>query len=163
MDGIEKLTPEEHFSRGLLLLDAGHAEAFEHLTRAYLADPESPRRRSAYALGLALIRGQFVAGIELARRAVQQSCADPDLYLDLARIHLAIGAKAEAVRNLRRGLMVAPEHERLHRELAKLGVRRSPPFRFLPRNHLLNRGLGRIHCWLAAHGHGWLAAGGSGA
>jgi hypothetical protein len=148
MNTIEKLTPEEHFSRGLALLDAGRTEAFEHLSRAYLADPESPRRRSAYGLGLALVRGQFVAGIELARRAVQQACADPDLYLDLARIHLALGAKAEAIRNMRRGLMVAPEHERLHSELAKLGVRRQPPLRFLPRNHLLNRALGRLHNWV---------------
>jgi tetratricopeptide (TPR) repeat protein len=148
MEPIEKLTAEEHFSRGLALLDAGRAEAFEHLSRAYLADPESPRRRSAYALGLALVRGQFIAGIELARRAVQQACSDPDLYLDLARIHLAFGSKAEGVRNLRRGLMVAPEHERLNLELEKLGVRRVPPIRFLPRNHLLNRGLGRLHNWI---------------
>src|SRR4029077_13178382 len=142
-------------SRGLALLDAGRAEAFEHLTRAYLADPESPRRRSAYALGLALVRGQFVAGIELARRAVQQSCTDPDLYLDLARIHLAFGAKAEAVRHLRRGLMVAPDHERLLSELAKLGVRRAPPLRFLPRNHVLNRALGRLHNWIVARTQSW--------
>jgi tetratricopeptide (TPR) repeat protein len=157
MEPIAKLSPEEHFTRGLALLEAGHPEAFEHLTRAYLADPESPRRRSAYALGLALLRGQFVAGIELARRAVQEACGDPDLYLDLARIHLALGAKAEAVRNLRRGLMVAPEHPRLNGELAKLGLRRTPPLRFLPRNHVLNRGLGRLQNWLAVRAPEWLA------
>jgi tetratricopeptide (TPR) repeat protein len=150
METVEKLTPEQHLDRGLALIDAGRPEAFEHLSRAYLADPDSPRRRSAYALGLALVRGQFVAGIELARRAVQQSCSDPELYLDLARIHLALGAKAEAVRYLRRGLMVDPEHRRLASELARLGVRRAPPLPFLPRGHMLNRLLGRMQSWLTS-------------
>jgi hypothetical protein len=67
------------------------------------------------------------------------------------------------VRNLRRGLMVAPEHARLNGELAKLGVRRKPPLRFLPRNHVLNRGLGRLHNWLAVRAPEWLVAPGSGA
>jgi tetratricopeptide (TPR) repeat protein len=150
METIEKLSPEQHMDRGLALIDAGRPEAFEHLSRAYLADPESPRRRSAYALGLALVRGQFVAGIELARRAVQQNCSDPELYLDLARIHLALGAKAEAVRYLRRGLMVDPSHRRLADELARLGVRRTPALPFLPRGHVLNRVLGRLQNWMSA-------------
>ncbi len=146
MQGIsEEFSPEEHYRRGLALLEGGHGQdGFEHLSRAYLGDPQSARFRSAYALSLALVRGQFLGAIELARAAVRQEFYNPDLYLNLARIYLAFDFKAEAVRYLRRGLMVDPESERLGRKLAELGIRRRPAIRFLPRGHLLNRLVGRV-------------------
>jgi hypothetical protein len=66
------------------------------------------------------------------------------LYLNLARIYLAFDFKADAIRFLRRALMVDPENESVHRRLADLGIRRRPPIRFLPRNHAVNRFLGRM-------------------
>ena len=146
MPSTQKFTPEEHHRRGVALLEGGHShEAFEHLSRAYLAEPQNARYRSSYALGLALVRGQFTGAVELARSAVRQEFYNPETYLSLARIYMAFDFKAEAVRFLRRGLMVDPEHERLQRKLHELGVRRRPPIRFLPRSHLLNRLLGRLH------------------
>lgn len=138
-------TPEEHYRRGLALLEGGHGtDSFEHLSRAYLADPQSARFRSSYALALALVRGQFLGAVELARAAVRQEFYNPDLYLNLARIYVAFDCKAEAVRYLRRGLMVDPENDRLRRKLADMGVRRKPALPFLPRGHIVNRLLGRI-------------------
>jgi Flp pilus assembly protein TadD len=146
MDTPAEFSPDEHHRRGLALLEGGHGhEAYEHLSRAYLADPQSARYRSTYALALALVRGQFMGAVELARSAVRQEFYNPELYLNLARIYLAFDFKAEAVRFLRRGLMVEPDSERLQRKLSELGVRRRPPIRFLPRSHLLNRMLGRLH------------------
>lgn len=140
-----EFTPEEHFRRGLALLEGGHGhDSFEHLSRAYLADPQSARFRSGYALALALVRGQFLGAVELARAAVRQEFYNPELYLNLSRIYLAFDCKAEAIRYLRRGLMVDPENERLQRRLGELGVRRRPAIRFLPRGHILNRMLGRL-------------------
>ena len=140
-----EFTPEEHYRRGLALLEGGHGhDGFEHLSRAYLADPQSARFRSGYALALALVRGQFLGAVELARAAVRQEFYNPDLYLNLARIYMAFDCKAESVRYLRRGLMVDPENDRLQRRLTELGVRRRPPLRFLPRAHLVNRVLGRL-------------------
>ena len=102
-----EFTPEEHYRRGLALLEGGHGhDGFEHLSRAYLADPQSARFRSGYALALALVRGQFLGAVELARAAVRQEFYNPDLYLNLARIYMAFDCKAESVRYLRRGLMV---------------------------------------------------------
>ena len=138
-------TPEEHYRRGLALLEGGHGtDSFEHLSRAYLADPQSARFRSSYALALAVVRGQFLGAVELARAAVRQEFYNPDLYLNLARIYVAFDCKAEAVRYLRRGLMVDPENDRLRRKLADMGVRRKPALPFLPRGHIVNRLLGRI-------------------
>ncbi len=147
----QEFTPEEHFRRGLALLEGGHGtDSFEHLSRAYLADPQSARFRSSYALALALVRGQFLGAVELARAAVRQEFYNPDLYLNLARIYLAFDCKAEAVRYLRRGLMVDPENERLRHKLAELGERRKPALPFLPRGHIVNRLLGRIQARVGA-------------
>ena len=68
-----EFSPEEHFRRGLALLEGGHGhDGFEHLSRAYLADPQSARFRSGSALALALVRGRFLGAVELARAAVRQ-------------------------------------------------------------------------------------------
>ncbi len=145
----DEFSAEEHYRRGLALLEGGHGQdGFEHLSRAYLGDPQSARFRSAYALALALVRGQFLGAVELARAAVRQEFYNPDLYLNLSRIYLAFDFKAEAVRYLRRGLMVDPESVRLLRRLDELGVRRRLALRFLPRGHLLNRFVGRVQARL---------------
>ena len=126
-----EFSPEEHHRRGVALLESGHGhDGFEHLSRAYLADPQSARFRSGYALALALVRGQFLGAVELARAAVRQEFYNPDLYLNLARIYVAFGCKAEAVRYIRRGLMVDPENDRLQAKLVELGIRRRPALRF---------------------------------
>ncbi len=144
-----EFTPEEHHRRGTALMEGGHGhEAFEHLSRAYLSDPQNARYRSSYALALALVRGQFMGAVELGRAAIREEFYNADLYLNLARIYLAFGFKAEAVRFLRRGLMVDPDHERIGRKLCELGVRRRPPIRFLPRDHPLNRIVGRVQARL---------------
>src|SRR5258706_13819553 len=90
-----EFTPEEHHRRGLALLEAGHGhEGFEHLSRSYLIDPQNARFRSSYALALALVRGQFLGAVELARAAVRQGFSNPDLYLNLPRIYFPFAFKA---------------------------------------------------------------------
>jgi tetratricopeptide (TPR) repeat protein len=144
MHGNE-FTAEEHHRRGLALLEAGHGpDGFEHLSRAYLSDPQNATYRSSYALALAIVRGQFLGAVELARAAVRQEFYNPDLYLNLSRIYLAFDFRGEAIRFLRRGLMVDPDNERVQRRLSELGIRRRPTIRFLPRSHTLNRMLGRV-------------------
>jgi predicted Zn-dependent protease len=145
MDDPNEFTAEEHHRRGLTLLEGGHGEeAFDHLSRAYLTDPQSAAYRSSYALALALVRGQFRGAAELARAAVRQEFYNPDLYLNLSRIYLTVDMKSDAIRFLRRGLMVVPDHDRIRRMLVRLGVRRRPLLRFLPRSHVVNRILGRV-------------------
>lgn len=144
MSGAEIRT-EECYEAGVSLLEGGRAqEAFEHLSRAYHSDPKSARYRSSYALALALAKGEFLAAADLARTAVQQEFYNPDLYMNLAKIYLIHGFKAEAVRILRRATMVDPDNERILGELASLGVRRRPIIPFLPREHRLNRALGKL-------------------
>ncbi|MEE8556440.1 MAG: hypothetical protein V3T14_00980 [Myxococcota bacterium] len=150
MAHVPEQTPELLYSTGMGMLDRGEGEAaFEHLSRCYLADPQNARYRSGYALALALIRGQFLGAAELARAAVRQEYHNPELYLNLARIYREFDFRAEAVRYLRRGLMVDPGHRGIEDALVELGVRRRPPIRFLPRGHLLNRLIGKIQARMA--------------
>ncbi len=138
-------TAEEQLRRGIELLDQGAlAAACECFRAAHSLDPAHPRYRSYHGLGLALGERRFSPALELCRAAAKEEFFNPEQYLNLARIHLAFGFKAEGIRYLRRGLMIDPQHAAIRAELARLGVRSSPVLRFLPRRHLLNRYLGRL-------------------
>jgi tetratricopeptide (TPR) repeat protein len=163
MQTEHEFSAEEHCRKGLELLEAGDGEgSFDHLSRAYLRAPENAAYRSSYALALALVRGQFLGAVELARASVRQEFYNPDLYFNLSRIYLAFDFRAEAVRFLRRALMVDPQNQRVRRQLAELGIRRRPPIRSLPRSHVLNRWLGRVQArvlgpstsWAVTHAQG---------
>ncbi len=147
----KEFTPEDHYQRGQALMGSGHApDGLEHLSRAYLSDPQNACYRSAYAVALALVRQQFTEAVGLARGAIRQEFYNPELYLNLARIYLVFDFKAEAIRFLKRGLMVDPDSSTLQDSLAELGIRRRPPLRFLPRTHAANRFLGRMQARLVA-------------
>lgn len=145
-----EFSPEENHRRGVALLGSGHGkEALDHLSRAYLSDPQNACYRSWYGLALAIVRQQFTGAVEMARGAIRQEFYNPDLYLNLARIYLAFDFKAEAIRYLKRGLMIDPESVSLQQCLVELGIRRRPAIRFLPRAHPANRILGRLQASLA--------------
>ncbi len=137
-------TAEEHFLRGQSKLEEGdHAGALECLRTAQALEPENARYRSYYGLGLALVERRLDRALDLCRSAAKQEFYNPELYRNLARVHLAFGFKAEGIRYLRRGLMIDPAHTEIRADLAELGMRSSPVLRFLPRKHPINRWLGR--------------------
>jgi tetratricopeptide (TPR) repeat protein len=139
------LSAEQHFLRGRSLFEAGEEEAaFEHFRAAYGLQRAAARYASWYGLSLALVERRFNKGLELCRGAVKEEFFNPELYLNLARVHLAFGFKAEGLRYLRRGLMIDPSNETIRGEIDRLGRRRQPVLRFLPRRHPLNRLLGRV-------------------
>lgn len=138
-------TAEEHYRQGqALLADHREEEALEHFRAAHELDPGSARYASFYGLGLALVERRFNRAVELCRTAAKQEFFSPDLYHNLARVHLAFGFKAEGLRYLRRGLMIDPGNRAIRSEVARMGVRRRPVLEFLPRRHFLNRWLGRV-------------------
>jgi len=139
------LTAEEHFARGRSRFEAGEeGAAFEHFRAAYGLQRSNARYASWYGLCLALVDRRFNKGLELCRSAVKEEFFNPELYLNLARVHLAFGFKAEGLRYLRRGLMIDPASATIRGELDRLGRRQQPVLRFLPRRHPLNRLLGRV-------------------
>ena len=139
------VTAEDQYRRGRELLAAGQfGEALEHFRTAHNLDQANPRYRSFYGLGLAMVERRFDRALELCRSAAKEEFFNPELYHNLARVHLAFGFKAEAIRYLRRGLMIDPGNGEMLGELRSLGMRRSPVLNFLPRRHPINRFLGRI-------------------
>ncbi len=135
---------EEHFQRGQERLDAGRPDAaLEHFRAAHTLQRDNPRYRSSYGLCIGLVERRFNKALELCGSAVKEEFFNPDLYLNLARVHLAFGFKAEGLRYLRRALMIDPANAAAQRELRELGERRRPVLKFLPRRHVLNRLLGR--------------------
>ena len=134
---------EEHFRRGEAALgEKDHERALEYFRAANRLDPTSPRYRSYFGLCLGLAERRFDKALDLCRSAAKEEFFNPALYHNLARVHLAFGFKAEGIRYLRRGLMIDPDNTPIMADLRALGVRRSPPLRFLSRRHALNRWLG---------------------
>ena len=139
------VTAEESYRRGRDLLVRGEVQpALEHFRTAHQVDRANPRYRSFYGLGLALVERRFDRALELCRSAAKEEFFNPELYHNLARVHLAFGFKAEAIRYLRRGLMIDPGNAAMLTELNELGLRRRPVLSFLPRRHPVNRLLGRF-------------------
>jgi tetratricopeptide (TPR) repeat protein len=146
-------TAEEQYRRGRALLEESRdPEALECFRSAHQIDRANPRYRSFYGLGLALVERRFEKALELCRSAAKEEFFNPELYHNLARVHMAFGFKSEAIRYLRRGLMIDPANSGLAIDLERLGRRRMPVLQFLPRNHPVNRWLGRMRTRF-----GWIA------
>jgi len=143
MSGI--LSPNESLRRGQELLRAGlEMAALEHFANAHRAKSDDARLRSHYGWAVATIDHRFERGLGLCREALRADGSSPDIYLNLSRVLMAGGRKAEGLRYLKRGLMADPRDATLLLEWRRLGVRRRPVRPFLPRRHLVNRFLGRM-------------------
>jgi len=150
---------EEQFRRGKELFAAGQEEAaFEYFRTAQSLHRENACYRSYYGVALARVERRFNKGLEFCRAAVKEEFFNPELYHNLARVYLAFGFKSEALRYLRRGLMIDPACQAIQTELGGLGVRQSPVLTFLPRRHRINRLLGRLRQRFTRSHSNWVPA-----
>lgn len=138
-------TAEEQYRQGRARLAEGRQrEALGCFRTAHQIDRANPRYRSHYGLALALVERRLDKALELCRSAAKEEFYNPELYQNLAHVYMAFGFKSEAIRYLRRGLMIDPANASLADDLERLGRRRVPVLQFLPRDHLVNRWLGRL-------------------
>jgi tetratricopeptide (TPR) repeat protein len=143
MSGI--LSPTHSLRRGQELLRAGlEMAALEHFAQAHRARPDDPRLRAYYGWAVATIEHRFERGLGLCREALRADGDCAEIYLNLARVLMAHGRKAEGIRYVKRGLMIDPRDAGLTQEWRRLGIRRRPVLPFLPRRHTMNRWLGRL-------------------
>ncbi|HVH07938.1 MAG TPA: hypothetical protein VNE71_18240, partial [Myxococcota bacterium] len=85
-------TAEEQYRRGrALLAEDRHPDALECFRSAHQIDRANPRYRSFYGLGLALVERRFEKALELCRSAAKEEFFNPELYHNLARVHMAFG------------------------------------------------------------------------
>jgi len=127
---------EKALSRGETLVALMHFETAARLR-------PSPAIHSALAYCLAKERREYQKALVLCREALGAAPTDPRHYYHLGRIHLLANQKSQAIVAFRRGLK-ARRYQPIIDELHRLGRRQPPIFASLPRNHFLNRSLGRV-------------------
>ncbi len=143
MVGYEDYTAYDHHRHGMELLELGQErDALEHLARAHLLEAANPQFQSAYGLGLARARREREHALKLARQALRTQFYDPQLFVNLAQIHLCFDERGGAVRALRRALAVDSDFERARHMIRQLGLRKRPVLPILGRDNPINRWLG---------------------
>ena len=137
------------FEQGMTAYRAGDGEGAHALfERAHRRAPSDARLMSWYGLTLVLVERNSNLGILYCDQALRLAGPDPELHLNQARAHLALGQRDRAVKAVMRGLAAAPGHPALTAAQQAMGWRRKPVLPFLGRSNPLNRWLGRIrHKW----------------
>jgi Flp pilus assembly protein TadD len=140
---------EAAFAHGLARYEAGDlASAHAAFERAHRKAGNDPRMMSWYGLTLILVERNSNLGLLYCDQALRIAGPEPELCLNQARAHVALGQRERAVRALSRGLERAPEHAGLLAAQETLGWRRLPVLPFLSRDNPLNRWLGKLrHRW----------------
>jgi len=105
---------------------------------------QHPIAMSYYALCFAQVEGDYKKAISICLSAAQLEFCDPDIYLNLGRIFLLSGQKANAVKAFRIGLKYDSRNTELRNEMKKIGIRRKPVISFLHRRNLVNKFLGKL-------------------
>ena len=103
----------------------------------------TPTARSYLAYCRAKIKYEFSDAEKMCRRAVKEEPDNPEHYLNLAKIYLLANRRKPALQTIRKGLKLGPNAE-LMKEFSKFERRKTPFFASLPRDHLLNRRIGKL-------------------
>ncbi len=94
--------------------------------------------RSYIALLSATERGELNRAIKASEALMDECPGQPLVCLNLGRLYLRAGRKAEAVEAVRKGLAPGPLPDAVE-FLETLGLRKKPIFPFLSRQHFLNK------------------------
>ena len=94
--------------------------------------------------GVARFQGKHREGLRLCEHAIKIQYYEADNHWNLARVHVLAANRKLAVQALERALKLDPDHEGLLALKNEIGLRRSPVFKWLDRDHPLNRLLGRL-------------------
>jgi tetratricopeptide (TPR) repeat protein len=103
-----------------------------------------PKYLSYYGLCLAMVSTKSQTALELCESAVAVEFYNPDLFHNLARVHLRMGRRDRAYPVLLRGLQLHPSHRGILGDVHSLGIRRRPILPFLARGNPVNRILGAM-------------------
>lgn len=126
-------------------------QGLELLTRvAQLAERRGNLPGAFYSyLGLAMARveGRRQEGMQLCRHALDSEPKEVDNHINMATMYLLVGRRHSAFVVVEKARRRFPDHARLAAVHQRLGVRREPVFKFLPRGNPLNRALGRARHW----------------
>ena len=119
-------------------------EASNAFKRAVHEDSSNAKYLSYLGLTVALLEKDIPKATKLCRASIDHSPFDPELYFNLSRVYHLAGQRVKALKTLRDGLGYEEDSPLLLMGLRRMGVRRIPPFRFLRREHLLNKVFGKL-------------------
>ena len=135
----------QEFRSGLTFLRGGDAhKALPHLRCALDHEPANPFYISYVGVAIAAAEQKWAEAEKLCHSAMRMNRRQAQLYLNLAEVYVAADRKQDAADILARGLHYAPRDQRLQMALDHLAMRRPAVLPFLPRQHALNRNLGKI-------------------
>jgi predicted Zn-dependent protease len=135
----------KEFRAGLSFLRGGDAhKALPHLRAALGYDADNPFYISYVGLAIAASEQKWAEAEKLCHSAMRMNRRHAQLYLNLAEVYVAADRKLDAADILARGLHYAPHDVRLKMALDRLEIRRPPVLQFLPRQHTINRSLGKL-------------------
>ena len=133
------------FKQGLAFLRDDYAvKALPHMRRAAELDKNNPYYMSYLGVVLARSEEKWGEAERLCDAAVRMKRNQAQLYLNLAEVYAGADRKQDAADILARGLHYAPHDGRLKMALERLALRRSAVLPFLPRQHVINRHLGKL-------------------
>src|ERR1700674_4093592 len=135
----------QEFRSGLAFLRGGDAhKALPHLRCALDQEPGNPFYISYMGVAMAAAEQKWAEAEKLCHSAMRMNRRQAQLYLNLAEVYVAADRKQDAADILARGMHYAPHDLRLKMALDHLAMRRTSVLPFLPRQHTLNRNLGKI-------------------
>jgi len=135
----------QEFRSGLTYLRGGDAlRALPHLRSALDHEPSNPFYISYVGVAVAAAEQKWAEAEKLCHSAMRMNRRQAQLYLNLAEVYVAADRKQDAADVLARGLHYAPHDTRLKMALERLALRRPAVLPFLPRQHAINRNLGKL-------------------
>ena len=124
--------------------DGSNAEAARLLRQLIEEGCRDPKVLSYGGLLVATEEGDVKTGLGWCERAVEIAFYDAQMYLNLARLHERTGWKTQATQVLRKGLRINPGNEQLLVEINRVSPRTPDVIPDLPREHIVNRTLGKL-------------------
>lgn len=118
--------------------------ALDDLLQAIRIAPMNPWYLSHFALCLAHVEKDYARALRLARQAVEVCPMEPVYYVNLGKVQRLRGDNRSAYQAFSRAHQLDKKHPAAAAELARMGIRRPPLIRFLPRSHPANIALGKL-------------------
>lgn len=133
------------FRKAMELIRGGQGKSAAALFRQLIdSGSRDPKHLSYGGLVVATEEGDVKTGLAWCERALELAFYDPQMYINLARLHEQTGWKTQAAQVLRKGLRIEPGNKKLLAEINRVNPRTPNTIRGLPRNHPVNRYLGKL-------------------
>jgi tetratricopeptide (TPR) repeat protein len=140
---MSEKSSDDLFHEGMNALNEGRTDIALSCFEEAAKQEESPEIISCLAFCLAKERQDFRRAVSFCQWSVSEDRGNSLHYLNLGRILLLDGRRQDAIRVFRDGLL----HENnpsIKDELEKIGTRKYPVISSLPREHSVNRMLGKF-------------------